>query len=170
MKSISIIVAMANARRVIGAKGKMPWPKIPSDIGRFKGLTYGHAVIMGRATWDSLPEAYRPLPDRANIVITRNSDLVLPKGAHRASSPDNALELVNHDEEAFIIGGEEIYRAYLNMEDLVDRIHITRVHGAYEGDRRFPECEDEFNNIIVEEIREATKSVPATTYQILERS
>ena len=127
---ISIIVAVA-ANNVIGGENKLLW-HIKEDLQRFKSLTSGHAVIMGRKTWESLG---RPLPNRTNIVITRNPDYK-PEGALVASSLESALELAGQDEEKFIIGGGEIYRQAMV---LADKLYITHVECSYEGDTTFPE-------------------------------
>ena len=127
---ISIIVAVA-ANNVIGGENKLLW-HIKEDLQRFKSLTSGHAVIMGRKTWESLG---RPLPNRTNIVITRNPDYK-PEGALVTSSLESALELAGQDEEKFIIGGGEIYRQAMA---LADKLYITHVECSYEGDTTFPE-------------------------------
>ena len=140
---ISIIVAVA-ANNVIGGENKLLW-HIKEDLQRFKSLTSGHAVIMGRKTWESLG---RPLPNRTNIVITRNSDYK-PEGALVASSLEAALELAEQDDEKFIIGGGEIYRQAMAI---ADKLYITHVECSYEGDTTFSEISAEQWRV-VEEVR-----------------
>ncbi len=127
---ISIIVAVA-ANNVIGGENKLLW-HIREDLQRFKTLTSGHAVVMGRKTWESLG---RPLPNRTNIVITRNPDYK-PDGVLVAQSLEAAIELAKGDDEIFVIGGGEIYRQAMSI---ADRLYITHVECSYEGDTTFPD-------------------------------
>lgn len=127
---IHVIVAAAS-NGVIGKDGAMPW-RIPEDLKRFKALTMGHPILMGRKTWDSIG---RPLPGRENIVITRQKlDLA---GATVVRSLDEALDhaRARGATDAFVIGGGEIYQQALPRADVV---HLTAVHAAFEGDVRFP--------------------------------
>jgi dihydrofolate reductase len=116
--------------RVIGAEGKLPW-HIPEDLQRFKALTTGHTIIMGRKTFESIG---RPLPKRTNIVVTRDSQWQA-EGVAVAPSIEAALQKALGD-EAFIIGGGEIYEQTV---DQADRLYLTLVDGAYEGDAFFPD-------------------------------
>lgn len=125
---ISIIVAMAK-NRVIGANNTLPW-HLPADLKRFKALTMGHTIIMGRRTYESIG---KPLLGRNNVVISRQSNLVLP-GVTVVSSIERAVDRANSG-EAFIIGGADIYRHALPM---AQRILLTEVHGSFEGDTFFP--------------------------------
>jgi dihydrofolate reductase len=130
------LIAAMNEQRVIGLNGALPW-RIPADLKRFRALTKGHAVIMGRKTWDSLG---RPLPDRLNIVITRRPDFEA-QGAVAVGTLEEALGVAqgpsspNH-ERCFVIGGGEIYRLAL---PLADELELTWVKYAGEGDAWFPE-------------------------------
>lgn len=124
------LIAAASENDVIGAHGALPW-KMPSDLKRFRALTSGHTVIMGRKTYESIGRA---LPKRRNIVITRQPDFA-PEGCEIVHSLDEALALVADEEEVFIIGGGEIYRQALPA---ARRIHLTRVHASVEGDTTFP--------------------------------
>ena len=138
-KEICLIAAMAN-NGVIGYKGNMPWPRIPEDMGRFRGLTKGHPVIMGRKTYDSLLATLgHTLPNRQNIVISR--------GAHPSSiseqtsffsSVQEAIQkaLAQTADKVYIIGGGEIYRQTINV---ANRLKITEIHADYEGDTYFPQ-------------------------------
>jgi dihydrofolate reductase len=102
---------------VIGRDGAIPW-HLPEDLARFKTLTMGHTVVMGRRTWDSLPERFRPLPGRRNVVLTRNRDFAAP-GADVVGSIDDAI-----DEQTWVIGGSEIYHLALSA---ATRCEVTEV-------------------------------------------
>lgn len=126
---ITLVLAMAE-NGVIGRDGAIPW-RIAEDMKRFKALTVGKTVVMGRKTWDSLPR--KPLPDRANIVVTRQTGWSAA-GAVTASSLDDALDKAGNADDVMVIGGGEIYRAALAR---ADRIELTEVHGAFDGDAHF---------------------------------
>ena len=130
---VSLLAAVARGG-VIGRDGRVPW-RLPEDMARFRELTTGHPVVMGRRTWDSLPEPFRPLPRRRNIVVTRNEKWNAA-GAERASSVDEALRALADDESVFVIGGAEIYSATL---PLADELLLTEVELDVEGDTLFPE-------------------------------
>ena len=148
MAEIVIIVAVAQ-NRVIGKDNRLLW-NIPEDMARFKALTSGHTVLMGRKTWESLPPRFRPLPGRRNIVISRQTDYAAP-GAELAHSLDSALALAASDETVFIIGGADIYRQTL---PLAERLEITEVELSPEGDSWFPE-------IPADEWQVTTKTAPS---------
>ncbi|MDE6451655.1 MAG: dihydrofolate reductase, partial [Odoribacter sp.] len=126
---ISIIVAAAE-NNVIGNNNALIW-HISADLKHFKQLTTGHSVIMGRKTYESIGRA---LPNRRNIVISRNPDF-RPEGCTVVSSVDEALRLTDGEEEVFIIGAGSIYR---EMWDKVERLYITLVHAVIEGDTSIP--------------------------------
>ena len=126
---ITLILAIAD-NGVIGRDGAIPW-RISGDLKRFKQLTIGKPVVMGRKTWDSLPR--KPLPERTNIVITRQPGWQA-EGAVTASSLDDALAKAEDAAEVMVIGGAEIYRAALAK---AQRIELTEVHRPFEGDARF---------------------------------
>ena len=140
---ISIIVAM-DINRGIGYNGDL-LTFIPGDLPRFKKITSGHTVIMGRKTFDSLPKG--PLPNRRNIVISRNKILKID-GATVVSSLDEALELCSSSNEAFIIGGGEIYSQAINR---VDKLYITHIEKEFKADTFFPEIPSKFKVIKTEE-------------------
>ena len=121
MKDVNIIVA-SGRDGAIGRSGDLIW-RIPADLRRFKALTTGHPVIMGRKTWESLPK--RPLPGRRNIVVTHDGRYEAP-GAETASSPEAALALAG-DEEIFVMGGATLYDAFMS---LATRIYLTEIEGA----------------------------------------
>lgn len=129
MPLVSIIVA-TDERGAIGMDGGLPW-RLPDDLRRFKALTLGKPVVMGRKTWDSIG---RPLPGRHNIVITRQAGLELP-GATVVASFGQALAAAGDVPEVCIIGGAEIYRLALPHTDV---IHRTRVHATVSADTYFP--------------------------------
>ena len=127
---ISIIAAMAE-NRVIGVNNSLPW-RLPADLRHFRQLTTGHHVIMGRRNYESIG---KPLPDRTNIVITRNPAYQAP-GCWVKHSLAEALQNTQNDPEVFIIGGAEIYRQAIGD---ADRIYLTLVHADISGDTFFPE-------------------------------
>jgi dihydrofolate reductase len=140
---ISLIVA-ASMNNVIGAKGDLPW-RLSADLKRFKGLTMGKPIVMGRKTYESIG---RPLPGRQNIVITRNSDFVAD-ACDVVSSIEAAIDAAGDAEEIMIIGGSHIYEAFLPR---ADRIYLTRVQAEVEGDAYLPEFgNDDWQETAVEE-------------------
>ncbi|TXR54572.1 dihydrofolate reductase [Reinekea thalattae] len=146
---ISMIWAMAE-NRTIGRDNKLPW-HLPNDLKYFKQLTTGKAVIMGRKTYDSIG---KPLPNRSNIVITRDTQFYA-EGVQVAHSLDEAIELaeaaslVNANDEVIVMGGAEIYRLCLPK---ADRLYITFVHADVDGDAHFPEFDlSQYNEIARED-------------------
>ncbi len=133
MKKISIIVAIAN-NFAIGLNNQLLW-HIPADLKRFKKITSGHQVIMGKLTYLSLP--VRPLPNRINIVITDNIKESF-EGCTTVYSIDEALKLCHESEESFIIGGGSVYRQFLPYSN---KLYITMVHKDFEADTFFPRFE-----------------------------
>jgi len=120
----------AHARNgVIGKDGKLPW-HLPEDLAHFKRLTLGCPVIMGRKTWDSLPERFRPLPGRLNIVVTRNSDWK-PGGATTVPSFAQAVALVSAQPLVWVIGGGELFAQSLPFADVAE---VTEIDADFEGD------------------------------------
>ncbi len=143
---LTLIVAMSE-NRVIGRDGDLPW-RLPADLKRFKALTTGHHVIMGRRTFETLPH---PLPNRVNIVVTRQPDYA-PEGVLVASDLDAALHLAADDSNPFILGGGEIYRVTLPR---ADRIELTVVHATIDGDTFFPEFHEHDWTLVSDERHEA---------------
>jgi dihydrofolate reductase len=129
---LSAIVAMA-ANRVIGTHNQLPW-RLPADLARFKRLTMGHTLIMGRKTYESIG---RPLPGRTFVVVTRQQGYA-PQGVKVAHSVDQALELAQGDDEVFIAGGAELYAQTM---DRLDRLYLTRIERDFPGDTYFPEVD-----------------------------
>ena len=164
---VSIIAAVAD-NGVIGKDGGLPW-HIPSDLKRFKKITSGHAVIMGRGTWDSINR--RPLPGRLNIVVTRQHDYDAgAEGVLVRNSLQEALDAAREsgETEAFVLGGEAVFREALG---LADTIYLTRVHAQPDGDTRFPDIDGAAWCVADEERTEAGSEGDQhpTTYQRLVR-
>jgi dihydrofolate reductase len=151
--TVTLVAAVARDG-VIGRAGSIPW-HLPEDMARFRALTLGHPVVMGRRTWDSLPDRFRPLPGRRNVVVTRRNDWEAP-GAERAGSFDEALALlgydaapgvnqtakdvaggveIDNDASVFVIGGAELYAAALPHADVLE---LTEVDLEVDGDVHFP--------------------------------
>ena len=130
MKKISIIVALAR-NFAIGKNNQLLW-HIPADLKRFKKITSGHQVIMGKLTYESLP--IKPLPNRKNIVISDNP-LDSFDGCITVHSFEEAVELCNEHDESFIIGGGSVYRQFLPV---CNKLYITLVHKDFEADTFFP--------------------------------
>jgi dihydrofolate reductase len=132
---VSLIVATAE-NNVIGKDNTLIW-HLPADMKFFKEKTTGHCVITGRKNYESIPEKFRPLPNRTNIVVTRQKDY-RASGAIVAASLEEAIQKAKQtgDTEIFIIGGGEIYKQSLAF---ADKIYLTKVHHHFEGDAFFPE-------------------------------
>lgn len=154
---ISIIAAMAS-NGVIGRDGGLPW-NLPEDLRRFRELTTGHTIIMGRKTYESIG---RPLPGRRNIVVTRQPRFSA-QGVLTAGSLQAALALTAGENEVFICGGGEIYRQAL---PLADRIYLTFLDSPWPGDTFFPEIPGE---LFAEVSREACPNLSGCYFILLER-
>lgn len=145
---LSMIVVVGRNRE-IGCQNKLLW-NIPEDMARFKKLTTGHVVVMGDKTFESIGQ---PLPDRINLVVTKDVDYKVPAGCHIAHSIEEAkakAEELDTTGEVFIIGGGTIYRLFM---PLIDKLYITEVDDAPEADTFFPDYSD-FKNIVFEETHE----------------
>ena len=129
---LSLIAAVA-ANRAIGRNNELLW-HLPADMAYFRETTRGQPVIMGRKTWESLPARFRPLPGRQNIVISRNTDYETP-GATLVDSLEAAVSNIDANENAFVIGGAEIYRQAL---PIADRLYLTQIEQDVAGDVFFP--------------------------------
>ncbi len=127
---VSIIAAMAS-NRVIGIRNTLPW-HLPEDLKRFKALTMGHHIVMGRKTYDSIG---KPLPGRTTIIVTRNADYAVP-GCLAVNSIEAALTAALGDDEVFFVGGADLYRQVL---PIADRLYLTEIQRAFDGDATFPE-------------------------------
>ena len=156
LPQISIIVAHSR-NMAIGKANALLW-RLPEDLKRFKKLTTGHPIIMGRKTYQSIN---RPLPDRTNIIVTRDENLEIP-GCIIVHSVTGAIEKAKEfdREEIFIIGGAEIYKETL---PLVDRLYVTKVDLDVEGDAFFPE----YSNIFTKKISEESGEFKGLKYSYL---
>jgi len=139
------LIAALSDNNVIGIDNKIPW-RIKEDMVRFKELTINHPVIMGRKTYESIPEKYRPLPERKNIILSKK--LELKEGIYIARNIHEAISLTN-EKSSYIMGGEEIYNLFL---PLVNKMELTKIYKNFEGNAFFPEINWEEWNV--------TSSVP----------
>jgi dihydrofolate reductase len=165
---VSLLVAHAR-NRTIGRDGGLPW-HLPADMRRFRELTTGHTVVMGRKTFQSLPEAYRPLPNRRNLVLSRDLRYEAP-GAEVFSDLQSAFDAWRESaldacaEECFVIGGGDTYREAL---PLAGRVHATEIEEEVEGDTFFPAlAEDEWR--CLEESERMLENGHAFTFRTYER-
>lgn len=158
---VSLIVARSDGG-VIGRGNALPW-HLPADLLRFKALTTGHTIIMGRRTYESIG---RPLPDRRSVVISRNPEYA-PEGVDTVGSLEEALLTAQDDDEAFIIGGAEVFREAL---PLADRLYLTVVHAEVEGDVSFPAIDVRNWRLVEREAHDADERNPhAYTFERYER-
>jgi dihydrofolate reductase len=158
MSKLSLIAAVAQ-NGVIGLDNTLPW-HLPEDLKRFRALTTGHHIIMGRKTYESLN---RLLPDRTTVIVTRNPDYAV-EGALIAHSLEGAIALAGDDPEIFLIGGAELYQDGLK---LADTLYITEVHEAVEGDAHFPQWDSQQWREVSRERHTSVKGLPFSyvTYQ-----
>ncbi len=143
---ISFIAAM-DRNRLIGDKNQLPW-HLPADFAHFKAVTMGKPIIMGRKTYESIG---KPLPGRRNIVLSRNKDLCY-EGVDCVSSFDEALALVAEEDEVMVIGGSTVYEMLM---PLVNRMYLTFVDAAFEGDAWFPEFDEKDWQLVESEVHKA---------------
>ncbi|GAB4420199.1 MAG: dihydrofolate reductase [Sideroxydans sp.] len=149
--TLSLIVAMAS-NRTIGRHNTLPW-HIPEDLKRFKALTLGHHIIMGRKTFDSIG---RPLPGRTTVIISRNTGLMIPGCIITHSLPE-AIAACPNDAEVFVVGGAEIYAQAL---PLADRLYITEIQQAVVGDAHFPMFDRAVWREVTREVHQQTEPQP----------
>ena len=158
---LSIIVAVAD-NGVIGNSNQLPW-RLPDDLKRFKALSLGKPIVMGRKTYDSIG---RPLPGRLNVVISRQPGLEIP-GCSVVTSIDEAIAAARPAPEIVIVGGADIYRQVLPR---VQVIHLTRVHANVDGDVLFPELKEREWREVAKEYHPADeRHAHAFTFSTLER-
>ena len=167
---MAMIVAM-DEDGCIGKQGDLPW-RLKSDMVRFKHLTEAdgyNAVIMGRKTWDSLPDSFRPLPERVNIVMSR--DVNWSHGdVEVALYHGRAIEIAYAEacDECWVIGGAQIYEMFM---DRIDEIHVTTVHTTGSGDVKFPEWDQSlWSEEIIEHTDADDENEFSTTYSIWKKS
>jgi dihydrofolate reductase len=132
---ISFVVAI-DRNRLIGNGNALPW-RLPDEIRRFKEITMGHPVLMGRKTYESIPEKFRPLSGRTNIILTTQENYEAP-GCTVVHSLDSALSAVSPEQELMVIGGASVFE---ELMPLVDRLYLTEIDGEYEGDVYFDELD-----------------------------
>lgn len=162
---IAFVVAM-DENRLIGRDNDLPW-RLPDDMGWFRRQTMGKPCIMGRKTYDSLPERFRPLPGRLNIVVTRNREYEAP-GAVVVHSIGDAIRAAGGVEEIAIIGGADLFRRLL---PIADRLYLTQIHGAAEGDVYFPQFEmDDWDEVFRQEHPTDERHRFAFTWLVLDRN
>ncbi|MEO8734417.1 MAG: dihydrofolate reductase [Flavobacteriales bacterium] len=164
---ISAIAAVAE-NGVIGNKGQLPW-NLPDDMKFFQRTTLNHPVISGRKNYDSIPDHFRPLRDRVNIVVTRDTDYEAP-GAIVCHSLKEAMDIARRSEvkEAFLIGGGQLYTEAFDA-DLVDRIYLTTVHAKPEGDVFFPKLGKGWKEVWSEKHKADERHKYAFTLAVLQR-
>jgi dihydrofolate reductase len=159
---VSLIVAIAE-NGVIGREGGLPW-RLSADLRRFKAITMGHHVIMGRKTYESIA---RPLPGRTMIVLSRKADFQAAQGVLVARDLPQAMHLAADDDEVFVIGGGEVYRQAL---PLADRIYLAVVHTEIDGDTQFPDVDwSQWREVESTPHAADEKNEYDTTFRILER-
>jgi len=167
---MAIIVAM-DEEEFIGMGNRLPW-SLASDMARFKRLTEGdgfNSVIMGRKTWDSLPNSFRPLPERVNIVMSRDTNWQA-EGAETALYVGRAIELAfaEGSEECWVIGGAQVYEMFL---DRVDEIHVTTVHTTGSGEVGFPAWNRSgWSEEVVEKLDSDDENEHDSTYSVWTRT
>ncbi len=164
---ISAIAAVAE-NGVIGSKGDLPW-HLPDDMKFFQRTTVNHHVITGRKNYESIPERFRPLRDRVNIVVTRTQGYQAP-GAWVCASLEAAIDIarVADQKEVFIIGGGELYKEAFEKE-LVQRIYLTTVHGSPKGDVKFPDIGKGWKEVWTERHEKDERHAYAFTFKVLQR-
>lgn len=156
------MIAAAAENNALGKDNDLVW-HLPDDFKRFKRLTSGHYIIMGRKTFESFP---RLLPDRTHVIVTRKEDYQ-PEGTIVVNSLEEALRVSKLDEQPFIIGGGEIYKMGM---DVADRIELTRVHAEFEADTYFPEIDKNKWELVKEQFHEKDeKHDHSFTYLTYER-
>lgn len=164
--TLSIIVAAAE-NNVIGNNNDLIW-RLPTDMKYFKDTTSGHCVIMGRKNYESIPEKYRPLSNRTNIIVSRQANYIAPN-CIVVNSIESALNKASEisKDEIFIIGGAQIYTQCI---DLVDKIYLTRVHATLEGDAYFPSLNmNKYKNISSLYIQADSKNEHSFTFHVYEK-
>lgn len=161
-ENISIIVAIAE-NNAIGKDNRLLW-HLPVDLKRFKKLTGGHTIIMGRNTFLSLPNG--PLPDRRHIVISDNNEDHF-EGCEMAGSIEEALSMAGKEDESFIIGGGMVYR---QMLPVAGKLYLTTVHEEFDADTFFPEIDFNEWEVLEEEfVHAGEKNEYPLTYRIMKR-
>ena len=154
------IIAAVSENNVIGHGNALPW-RIPEDLARFKALTLGNTLIMGRKTFESIG---RPLPRRTTVVLTRRKGFAAA-GVLVAHDPEEALSLVKGP-AAFVAGGADVYRLFLPF---ASKLFLTRVHGVYDGDTYFPPFDADQWSLVSSEPSSRPATEPSITFEVYER-
>jgi len=154
------IIAAVSENNVIGNANALPW-RIPEDLARFRALTMGHTLVMGRKTFESIG---RPLPGRTTLVLTRRDDFAVP-GVLVAHDRDAAVALAP-GQHVFVAGGADIYAQFL---PLVARMYLTRVDGTFEGDTYFPSFNPSEWTLVSSERSRPAAGLPSCTFEVYER-
>jgi len=157
MIPVHIIVAI-DEKSGIGKDGELPW-QLTGDLKNFREITCTtsspkkrNIVLMGRKTWKSIPKQFQPLPDRINVVLSRNPNLDVPEGVLKSQSFDQVIEMLQNDrlkniiESVFVIGGQQVYEEIIKL-DACKKLYITRVKGKYDCDAFFPQYSEQFELI-----------------------
>lgn len=160
---LSLIWAMSE-NRIIGRDNGLPW-HLPADLKRFRSITSGHAIVMGRRTFESFP---RPLPNRFHVIITGDSAYRAPPGCLVVHSIAEALRSVADRDEVFVIGGASLYRQTLPF---ADRLYVTLVHAQVDGDTEFPPLDwNDWEEVAREEHESDTSHAYRHSFLILDRA
>ncbi|MCC6841067.1 MAG: dihydrofolate reductase [Flavobacteriales bacterium] len=164
---ISAIAAVAE-NGVIGKDGQLPW-SLPDDMKFFQRTTLNHHVISGRKNYEGIPDRFRPLRDRVNLVVTRDQDYKAP-GATVCHSLDAALEVARNAQvkEVFIIGGGQLYKEAIDR-NLINRLYLTTVHGKPAGDVFFPEIGKGWKEVWSEKHKADERHKYAFTFAVLQK-
>ena len=164
---VSLIVAVSE-NGVIGKDNDLIW-HLPKDMKFFKDTTQGHHVIMGRKNFESIPHKFRPLPNRTNVIVTRQSGYVA-ENCVVVNSMEESIEVAkkNGDTEPFVIGGGQIYKVALE-NNLIDRIYLTRIHHTFDGDTFFPNLSEDWKVIAREDCKADEKNKYNYSFLVLEK-
>ena len=157
MIPLNIVVAV-DTKNGIGKDGELPWD-LTGDLKHFREVTSTtrspkkkNVVVMGRKTWDSIPGEYRPLPERTNVVLTKNIGVRFPEGVLKADSFDQVMKMANNDklkniiETIFVIGGQQVYEEAIKYPEC-EKLYITHVHNTFNCDTFFPSFNDAFKSV-----------------------
>ena len=164
---VSLIVAVSE-NGVIGKDNDLIW-HLPKDMKFFKDTTKGHHVIMGRKNFESIPHKFRPLPNRTNVIVTRQSGYIA-EDCIVVNSVEESIEVAkkNGDTEPFIIGGGQIYKVALE-NNLIERIYLTRIHHAFEGDTFFQNLSEDWKVIARDDCKADEKNKYDYSFLVLEK-
>ena len=164
---VSLIVAVSE-NGVIGKDNDLIW-HLPKDMKFFKDTTQSHHVIMGRKNFESIPHKFRPLPNRTNVIVTRQSGYIA-EDCIVVHSVEDSIEVAkkNGDTEPFVIGGGQIYKVALE-NNLIDRIYLTRIHHTFEGDTFFPNLSEDWKVIAREDCKADEKNKYDYSFLVLEK-